>query len=308
MKKTKSIFLIFLTFCFIIGNGCKQPFGDSFSRNFLLKDTASVMNIRIVGKNDVNLSKETGKWLIDDTQEVNITAVNNFLFSFMNFEKLGIIRQPDDNLLWMDIYITARHDYHYLFSNDEKNAYITLPEKNEIYRIGIKGMPEVHPAGSIVDSVSYWRNPSLISIYRNEILKICAYPDISWGKAFIIEQDGDEIILSDLQGSRQAPEGIDKEKLDAYLGYFHDIYFEKEYYDSVRYNILDQQKSFFHVELLTAEKDSVILDVYPSYLTDGEKDDYWSLVKINNSKSVFLVNNVYLDLMFECMEGFKEKQ
>ena len=64
---------------------------------------------------------------------------------------------------------------------------------------------------------------------------------------------------------------------------------------------------FFTIRIKTELDKDLQLSIYPNHNEEGYYDDFYALATKSDSKSIYLVNYVFLDPMFESYSSFLKK-
>lgn len=290
-------------------NACQSPLGNSFEKRFVIYDTLSIQSIQISGDNDLILKRIENGWELNDGSPVNQVAINNLLLSFTRLEKMGVSNSFDDsgsaNILFT--IETSKKPYFLSFHFTEDEAYIGNPDSDEVYRCGIKGLPEIKLSDIFSASEAHWKKPMLMNFSPADIKGINTIPNANWGNEFNLRKTGEEWSLFDARGKEVLKDSIDKDKVVDYCRNFMEIYYDREIIDKDFFEQTISGEVFFTIRIKTELDKEFQLSIYPKHNEDGYYDDFNALATKSGSQSIYLVNYVFLDPMFESYSSFLKK-
>lgn len=304
MRTFKLVIVIILLA--VLSSACKSTFGDKFEKYFVINDTLSIQKIQISGDSVIILKRIENAWVLNDGVPVNQVAIDNLLLSFTRLEKLAVLRnfeQIDSGRVLLNIE-SKKRNYFFSFSFSNDAAYIGRIGDLEVYRFGLKGIPEVNLEDIFSDNETHWKNPTLIDFSPNDIMEISISPDVKWGNAFKISKLEGEWSLYDDKGNLGKKENVDWRKLSDYTRSFSGIYFDAEVIDKKTRMKTLSNKSFYTIVIRDNIDKEIVLNIYPNYDESGEYDDFYALMTKSGSESLYLVNYVYLDPLFENYSSF----
>ncbi|MCK4919622.1 MAG: hypothetical protein KAS71_01170, partial [Bacteroidales bacterium] len=225
--------IIFIILLAGLGKACDSPIGDKFEKYFVISDTLSIQTIHISGDRDIIMKRIGSKWVLKDGTPVNQVAIDNLLLSFTRLEKLAVLKnfeEIDSSSIHLNIE-TLGKNYSFLFSFFDNAGYIGRIGDSEVYRFGLKGIPEINLKDIFSDNEAHWKNPTVIDISFSEIIELYVSPNAKWGRPFkILKRDGEWSFYND-EGILIEKENIDWGKLSDYSRSFSGIYFDKEVVD-----------------------------------------------------------------------------
>ncbi len=170
--------------------------------DFVVSDTSLVSRIQIIGNDTVDLRRTADGWTVNSRYKADPTAVNNFLFAFKRLEINGMMKGEDVTnlpvrriLIWRGRKVKRLRYY--------PSARVPLMQYRgsvKVYRVGVSGLPAADLSQITSDRPAYWKDKMLISLAPDEISRIKVVPAEKWGRGFVIERQGDSLLLSTLQG------------------------------------------------------------------------------------------------------------
>jgi len=288
---------------------CKSPFENSFEKQFVINDTLNIQSIKISGDSDFILKRTGNSWELNDGLPVNQVAINNLLLSLSRMEKMGVSTSfessASENILFT--IETKKRTYKLSFYFFEDEAYIGKVDSDEVNRFGIKGLPNIKLSDVFSGSEVHWKKPMLMNYSPTDIKEINTIPNTNWGDAFYIRKNVEEWSIFDGNGIEANNDSTDKAKLVDYCRNFMEIYYEQEIIDNDFYAETISGNVFFSISIKTESGIEFQLNIYPNHNEEGYYDDFYALATKSGSKSLYLVNYVFLDPMFESYRSFLKK-
>jgi hypothetical protein len=296
MRKTTPYIILFIAGIIILGFIFRNQLGSFISAesDFSISDTAAVNRIEIISEDTLVLSRSGSSWLVNGNLQANNIAINNFLFSFSRMRVKGISNNPDiTDLKGLRIRISEGRKKHLLrFYVLDGISYIHREGGKKIYAVEVNGFPDIKPYQIITSDPDHWKDRTLLDLRAEEIREVKVLHPASPENDFTIRISAGKPVLFDRNGIQVPDSTIDMEKLDFYLSYFTNVF-----YDST----LDFESGVSPRWIIMVEdsKDrNFELQVFP-LISGGKVDMFKTLVKYNNQQGYKLVRFMVLDLLLQ---------
>lgn len=262
--------------------------------------------IAVYGEDTVEITWQKENWLLSGGWSADPTAVDNFFYALQNFEITGATSGEDlDSLRSRRIVFREKNRLKKFRFYAGDNFYLIHHEGSvRVYRVQVKTNPDADLSRVFSDEVSEWQNRKILDFKTDNIDEILVFPGLSYGDGFLLKVTGDSVALYDAKSLQPIDYSIAKEKLLLYLSYFQEIYFEQEILtDSIKMRIYDSHP-FFRFVVRSWDQKAVDFSIFPLYLPDGEKDVYFGALKFAEDETIFKVNYIFLDLIFQDLSYF----
>ncbi len=290
--------------------------------DFVLNDTSFISRI-IISKDTatVMLSKENGKWMVNKAFDANTALIKRFFKTFSNLSivapisnriKDSIMNDLEKNALEIQIFEGNNEAYNYLLGNMNRPAtgnYLMCNGRTAILNSGsvIKDLKEIVSINSL-----FWRNKIVFNKIPGTIKSVqidnIKHPE----KSFKIEKQNDK---TNFFISGKIFEKYDTQKINRFLTYFSNIYFEqietkltKKQLDT----ILNQNKAW-KISLSDINNIDYELNLYlkPEKIYKDSLSTHFDLNKIygkmNKEKHILIFNYYVIDPILKEPDYFFQK-
>ncbi len=304
MRKILLILLIIITGIIFLGYLFRGKPGSRFfmENDFRIRDTAAVYRIEIISENTIILTRQGNNWLINGDSPASSVAVNNFLFSFSRMVVKGVSNIPvneEGKGTEVKIFEGKGKNLIRFFEIDGK-SFMQKEAGMKLYAVEIQGFPKINPAEIVSDDPDHWRDRTLLNLPFSSIKEITVLHPSSPDKDFHIKVIDDKPLLFDGSGQNKLPESlIDNEKLNFYLSYFMNVFYDRSYNSEIRPG--EKPMWIVRVEDTTGRKYE--LEVFPLRNGNG-LDMFRALVKYNNQPGYKVTRYMVLDLILQEKEHF----
>jgi len=306
MLTTKSInssivvIVVLLAFLF----SCEQTSFFSKDNDFRISDTAKVSRIEILSQDTVILSRSDSQWLVNNEVQASHIAITNFLFSFMRMDAKDSKDAAEiENISTIRIKIFEGKKKHILRFYESNGASFLINEGSKrLYSVEVNGFPNIKPYEVINPDPDYWRERTLFNLQASEIKEISLIHPTSPIKDFSIKIQGDTVSLFDGEGVQIPQNQTDTEKLNFYLSYFTNVF-----YDSTSdLPVLQGVDASWILKIESQSGQKYELKIFP-LLMNGKADMFRSLVQVNNEQQYRITRFMALDLLLQDKGHFLKK-
>jgi len=278
--------------------------GKHFSKDndFQIADTAAVNRIEIISKDTIILTRNETGWVLEDGQPAGSVSVNNLLFSFQRIGVKGVSTTPDITegmAIRIKIFEGKKKHLARLY-NFNGVTYMHKEGAKNFYSVEVNGFPEINLSEVVNPDPDHWKDKILLNLKASEILSVSVVHPADPAKDFHIKLSGEKFMLFGGDGQTAIPDSlIKKEKLDFYLSYFGNIFYDYTEYSEIQPG--QQPGWIVSVEDVTGRK----YDLKVYFITTGSGNDMFrALVKYNNQPGYKLTRFMLLDLILQDKEHF----
>ncbi len=303
MKKITPLIIVFFAGLLIVSLFFRNKFESFFqnNRNFRIVDTASVSRIEIMSEDTVFLTRENGSWLLNGEMPASDISVNNFLFSFQRVSVRGISNLPEisgGNGIRVKIYEGRKKHLLRLYSIDGV-SFMHKEGANKLYAVEVSGFPSIQLSEIVSSDPDHWKDRILIDLAAEDIQMVSLSNSKRPEAGFRIVIGDGNVKLFESNGIELPASMIKKEKIDFYLSYFTNVFYDSTSKDSVS----PGQFAGWSLKLEDKEGKKYNLQVFPMPAPNGE-DMFRALVKYNNEPGYKVTRFMVLDLLLQDLDYF----
>jgi len=298
MKRIISVNLGLFGCLILLGflSGCQTGSYFSKDNDFRISDTAKVSRIEIFSEDTVVLTRIGSSWLVNHEIPANGIAITNFLFSFLRMEAKGmsdIAGIENQKAIRIKIFEGRRMQIVKCYQINDASFMIKEGSK-KLYSVEVKGYPRIKPAEVINPNPDHWKEKMLLNLKASDIRQISLTYPSNPENNFQIKQTETKPILLDGNGIEITDTRVDREKMDYYLSYFTNVFYDSSSDSEIQESI--DAKWILKVEDISGK--NYELKIYP-LLKDGKQDMFLGLVKYNNERELKLTRFMVLDLLLQ---------
>ncbi|MCB8999577.1 MAG: hypothetical protein H6540_05860 [Bacteroidales bacterium] len=302
MKKIIALILFFvagLLLSFFFRNQLSSMFSPSDL--FRINDTASVNRIEIISRDSIILTREGKSWLLNQTIPASSIAIGNLLFSFSRMTVKGI---QDLQEISQDTAIKiriqeGRKKHLFRFYNIHGIPYLQKEGSLKLYSVEVSGFPGIKPAEVLSADPDHWKDKILINLQSADIKMVSVNHPDEPANDFRIEIADGRYKLFDASGNEVSSEIRDTEKIDFYLSYFTNVFYDSSYDGKISPDLAPEW-------ILKVEDQSgrvYKLEIFPLAGTNGP-DMFRALIKYNDQPGFMLIRYMTLDLLLQDFRHF----
>ena len=318
MRKTGILILV----CIILGIIAFYTWSNKNStlgireNSFRLSNPESVTEIHLSSeKNNTQLIRSGDHWKLGNI-EANAGRIRDMLTISSKIEVLAPAPLSNRDTLTekmkngISVAFLTQHKTILSFSICHLNNQVfgRLNHSKKIYRIGVKGYPDIDLQRVFNPSQSSWESNILINIAPANIRSIrISYPNRSSHSFSIVQPIKDSIILTRYPETDTLT-NIDNEALKEYLYFFSDIRYVSQL-DKKSPDLIDSLKNekFFSLKIISSSNDTVDLNGYRKSLRYKGEKDLFRFYGITKDEKVFLLNYSDFDAILVPEEYFRKK-
>lgn len=303
MFTTKSINSSIVAIAVLIAFLCSCEQASFFSKDndFRISDTAKVSRIEIISQDTVILSRSDAKWLVNNEVKASNIAITNFLFSFMRMSSKDSKDAAEiENISTIRIKIIEGKKKHILRFYESNGASFLIKEGSKrLYSVEVNGFPNIKPYEVINPDPDYWRERTLFNLQASEIKEISLFHPTSPINDFSIKIQDGMIGFFDGEGAQIPQNQTDTEKLNFYLSYFTNVF-----YDSTsEIPVLQDNVATWILKIESQSGQKYELKIFP-LLINGKADMFRALVQVNNEQQYRITRFMALDLLLQDKSHF----
>lgn len=303
MKKPVLYIILSVSVFFLLGYFFSGRIPGYFSKenDFSILDTAAVSRFEIVSEDTIILSREGTSWKMNGISPASQVAVNNFLFSFRRMSVKGISNMPDikeEKGLRVKIF-EGKNKLFLRYYEISGVSFMHKEGSGKIYAVEVNGFPDIRPGEVISSDPDHWKDRNLLNLQPEEINEIKVLHPSDPNNDFIIKLIEGKPVLFDGKGN-EIPENItDKEKLNFYLSYFTNIFYDYTEYLAVQPPF--DPKWIIKVKEYSGKEYELMVFAIK---TSSGVDMFKSLVKYNDQPGYMVTRYMVLDLILQDLGHF----
>jgi hypothetical protein len=293
--------LIFILIVLITGVILLMPRKGEFRTGdfvFPELDTSRIESIIITPAEGgpIQMTRENSSWILNDSFQASPVLVNNMLFILKRMVVKGIADSADiPDMEFSDIIFNENREvYRFRFLQGGNAEIINIEEIN--YFIEVSGFPDLRFSQVFSNSLSNWRDNSLLSMRPETVFAIdVQYPSENF-KSFTILKSDNEFRLYDPFTDTFYPENATlKSEILMFSSYFMDVFFdsiinEANFIDSVFERIPEMK-----ISLENKEGENFTMEIWP--ISDSViMSERYKYARKNGEDEVLLINQVFTDL------------
>jgi len=279
---------------------CHQLSFFSKDNDFSISDTSKVTRFEIISEDTIILTRNGTSWLVNNESPASIVAVNNFLFSFKRMSIKGASNSlsiENEKALRVKIFEGRKKEI-LRFYNIKGAAFMHKEGSNKIYAVEVNGFPDIKPADVINPKVDHWKDRTLLNLQAGEIKEVSVIHPSNPENDFQIKITDGKLTVSDGKGVEISDSLIDREKIDFYLSYFTNVFYD--YTEESKQEGKDQQEEgarwILKVEDYAGNRFELM--IYP-LLKNGQPDMFLGRVKYNGLPGYKVTRFMVLDLLLQ---------
>jgi hypothetical protein len=303
MRKSTVYIILGISVLILAGYLGKSQLTSIFLKenDFSVSDTAAVSRIEIVSEDTIILNKEGSSWKMNGDSPASQVAVNNFLFSFQRMSIKGLSNIPDitdEKGLRVKIF-GGKKKLFLRFYDINGGSFMHKEGSGKIYAVEVYGFPEIRPGEVISSDPDHWKDRTLLNLQPQEIKEIEVSHPSDPNKDFKIKLIEGKTMLFDGKGI-EIPENLtDKEKLNFYLSYFTNVFYDYTENSAVQPELDPKWK----IEVIDNSGKDYELTVFPIKTSSGT-DMFKALVKYNDQPGFMVTRYMVLDLILQDIGHF----
>jgi hypothetical protein len=303
MKKFTPYLVLFFAGLLVLGFIFRNKLESYFpvENDFNISDTAVVGRIEIISKDSIILTRAGNAWTHNGESPANSIAVNNFLFSFMRMSVKGINSNPDISdvkAIRVKIF-EGRRKHFFRFYEIDGVAFMHKEGARKFYAIEVKGSPDIKLEEVINPDPDHWKDRTLLNLMSRDIREVSVLHPIQPEKDFLIRVSEGKPVLFDGVG-KEVPDSLaDKEKLNFYLSYFTNVFYDY----SEKTGVQPEQDARWIIRIEDKAGKKSELMIFPLMNSTGE-DMFRALVKYNGQPGYKVTRYMVLDLLLQEKEHF----
>ncbi len=304
----KIAYLIIISCLVLAGFLFRGKLGSFLNKenNFIIADTASVNRIEIISADSIILFRQDGFWLLNGKPNASYVAINNFLFAFQRIGVTGVISKPElhgEKDILLNVF-EGRKRHSFRFYETEGISFLQKEGSEKRFSIVVSGFPDTNPSELVSAEMDHWSDRTLINLKPSEILEVAVLYPYNPDQDFrIVQSEGVAKLYEGFSDIEISETRVDKEKLDFYLSYFGNVFYDYTENDDLK----SKEEARWILKIEDVRGREYELKVYP-YLHPQGEDMYKGLVQFNNQPGLKVTRFMVLDLLLQDRDHFLKSE